>query len=110
MSVRIFKREGIKPAGDVTVVIFERTKFARVDWDYFRLPEENDSFFKEHEAEITKEVQQIYLRVERKGSECQGTGIVGHFDNVLKEDARVAADRISAVFDDFVRRRVASLT
>ncbi|KTB99750.1 hypothetical protein [Pseudomonas syringae] len=91
---------------DVTVLIYERNKDARVDWDYFRLPEVNDQFLKDHAPELMEIVQGCYFSCAQKKSEFQGNGLVGHIDGILLDDARRVAQEISDMFDAYVQKRI----
>lgn len=107
MSVKVIQRGSTEIVGnDVTVFVFERNKYARVDWDFFRLPEENDDFFRENAKEMSEISMQIYLSVATKKSEYNGNGLVGHMDYLPIESAHATASALSNLFEDFVNRRV----
>ena len=94
----------------VTVKIYERAKYARIDWDFFRLPEENDDFFRDSAQELSDAVKDIYLRVAKKQSEFYGNGLTGYMDWLHIDDARQAAGEVSDLFDRFALLRQQSLS
>lgn len=100
MSVQVLSRGAKAPISPATtVVVRERNKFARVDWDFFRLPEENDAHFRSIKALLMKSVESIYLSFSSSKSSFYGNGLVGHMDGLTFEEASMAADQIAALFE-----------
>jgi hypothetical protein len=110
VTVKTIKR-GAELEGEVhvTVRVYERNKYARIDWDFFGLPEENDDYFKENEKEISEMVKEIYFSVAIKTSEFYGNGLTGYMDGVPIEVAHRAAGEVSDLFDRYARRRAQSM-
>ncbi|WXL27724.1 hypothetical protein WG219_09850 [Ectopseudomonas mendocina] len=89
----------------VAVAIFKRRKYALVDWDYFRMPEENDPFLKDHAQELWSAIVLIHHEFANKKSMLDGSGLVGRMDNLLIDSADLAASKISTLFDHYVSVR-----
>ncbi len=106
MAVKFFSNGIWKNSeSHVTVAVFERRKYARVDWDFFRLPEENDQFFKDHADELMKAVKQIYIEFANEKSVFDGDGLAGQMESMMIDSAHLAAEKISALFDHYVLLR-----
>lgn len=109
MAVKVLSNGALENSEQhVTVLVYERRKYSRVDWDFFRLPEENDAYLKLHADELMDAVRKIYLDYANDRSEFNGNGLVGQMENMQADQARQAAIAISALFDLYVCKRESS--
>ncbi|PVZ19965.1 MULTISPECIES: hypothetical protein [unclassified Pseudomonas] len=88
-----------------TVTVQERRGKVRVEWDYYRLPEVNDEFFRKHASEITQEIQDLMNSYRGHRYAASGTGLVGYVDGFPIDISTQLAYDVAEVFKRFANLR-----
>ena len=83
----------------VSVQVFPRKKYARVEWDFISVPVEREADLRAQKEHLLDSFKRIFSQHASSNSIFDGSELVGHMDGLLIEHARVAADQISNLFE-----------
>lgn len=105
MSVKVIRIGETANQETATILVFERTKLAKIDWDFFRFHEANDEYFRDNAERLTREVLDIYRSYATPKSSFAGDGLVGHMEDMPIATAQHVGWMLSNLFDHFVKGR-----
>ncbi|PKG90945.1 hypothetical protein CXF92_18720 [Pseudomonas sp. Choline-3u-10] len=81
------------------IQVLNRSKLAKVEWDYITLPSDLDNAVFDREDEISSALQDIYKSAAGPKRSYYGSAVVGYMDNMAIESAEPAAAKIAGLFE-----------
>jgi hypothetical protein len=76
------------------VVVYHRSKYSKVEWDYLTIPKEKDELLRSKAEEVRKSLLSIFQSSATEKSTYDFSALLGKFDYLTPENASKAAGMV----------------